>query len=72
MAYCHNTKAASYLGDDNVMFKIQNIDLPKVSSPALVMLYGCSSAVLICHDYAKLAVYKGTPVHYILKSTGHP
>ena len=72
MEYCHNTSAASYLGDARVMFEIQDVDLPKVSTPALVMFDGCSSAVLIRHEYAKLAGYKGTPVQYVLKSTGHP
>ena len=72
VAYCHNTHAISPYNDSQVLFEIQEIDMPGVSTAAVVMFDGCSSACLIRHGYAAEAGFEGKPVKYFLQSTGYP
>ena len=72
VAYCHMTKIEKPFGAGNIIFEVEEVDMPGLGTPAPVLHDGFSNDSLITHDYARSAKYKGELVHYYLQSTGYP
>ena len=71
VAYCHST-ATSSLHDKNVLFEVQEIDIPKVNMSAIILFDNSSSATMVTHEFAALAGLSGVMTNYMLKATGFP
>ena len=72
VVYCHATVSDAIVGAQKVLFDIQQLDLPGVTTSSNVVFDNTSSACLVTHEFAEIAGYEGTPVQYILQATGHP
>ena len=70
IAYCHTTAAT--FSDSNVLFEIQELDLPEVNMSAVVLFDNSSSASMVTHEFAELAGLSGVMIKYMLKATGFP
>ena len=49
VVYCNNAEVRD-LGDTNVLFEVQEVDMPGYHTPALTLFDPCASASLITHE----------------------
>ena len=70
--YCHSTRAQEPTGDSNVIFEVEQVDVPGVNTLANMMSDPCASGSLITFEFAQSAGLEGRMVKFYLKSTGYP